>query len=329
MKRRAFLAAVGSAAAWPLVALAQNAEASKIYRIGYLGSGSPATSGHYAASFRDALGNLGYVEGRNTVTSYHWVAGDFDRLPALVDQLLRGKPDVIIGFGGTEIASAIKSATSTLPVVILTDDPVAEGLVDSLARPGGNLTGVSIMQFEAEAKRVQLLKATFPRATHIAVLRNPDRPRNGVQFQTIEATATAAAGLEVTIWDAASIYELDRRLSAAPVTPLDALLVLADPMLFTQRLQIVGFAARNHLPGFYFWREFVEAGGLMSYGPNLAEMHRRMASYVVKILTGAKPADLPIEQPTRFELVINLKTAKALDLTIPPGVLALADAVIE
>jgi putative ABC transport system substrate-binding protein len=241
---------------------------------------------------------------------------------------LRDKPDVIIGFGGSQVANAIKSATSTLPVVILTDDPVAEGLVKSLARPGGNLTGVSVMQDEAEVKRVQLLKEALPGVARIAVLRNPDRPRSEVQLQVVKRAANAV-GLEVTTWDASSADELGRKLSATPSAPVDALLVLTDPMLFTQRERIVEFAAENRLPGFYFWREFVEAGGLMSYGPNLAAMHRRMAIYVAKILKGEKPADLPVEQPIKFELVINTKTAKTLGLMISSGVLAIADDVVE
>ena len=303
-------------------------EAGKSFRIGYLGSGSPTTSGRYVAGFRDALKGLGYVEGQNTLITYRWAAGKFDGLPELVDELLRDKPDVIIGFGGSQVANAIKSATSTLPVVILTDDPVAEGLVKSLARPGGNLTGVSVMQDEAEVKRVQLLKEALPGVARIAVLRNPDRPRSEVQLQVVKRAANAV-GLEVTTWDASSADELGRILSAAPSAPVDALLVLTDPMLFTQRDRIVEFAAENRLPGFYFWREFVEAGGLMSYGPNLAAMHRRMAIYVAKILKGEKPADLPVEQPIRFELVINTKTAKTLGLTISSGVLAIADEVVE
>jgi putative tryptophan/tyrosine transport system substrate-binding protein len=303
-------------------------ETGKSIRIGYLGSGSPATSGRYAAEFRDALKGFGYVEGQNTVITYRWAAGKFDGLPELVDELLRDKPDVIVGFGGSQVANAIKSATSTLPVVILTDDPVAEGLVKSLARPGGNLTGVSVMQDEAEVKRVQLLKEALPGVARIAVLRNPDRPRSEVQLQVLKRAANAV-GLEVTTWDASSADELGRILSATPSAPVDALLVLTDPMLFTQRERIVEFAAENRLPGFYFWREFVEAGGLMSYGPNLAAMHRRMAIYVAKILKGEKPADLPVEQPIKFELVINTKTAKTLGLMISSGVLAIADDVVE
>jgi putative ABC transport system substrate-binding protein len=280
------------------------------------------------AGFRDALKGLGYVEGQNTLITYRWAAGKFDGLPELVDELLRDKPDVIIGFGGSQVANAIKSATSTLPVVILTDDPVAEGLVKSLARPGGNLTGVSVMQDEAEVKRVQLLKEALPGVARIAVLRNPDRPRSEVQLQVVKRAANAV-GLEVTTWDASSADELGRILSATPSAPVDALLVLTDPMLFTQRERIVEFAAENRLPGFYFWREFVEAGGLMSYGPNLAAMHRRMAIYVAKILKGEKPADLPVEQPIKFELVINTKIAKTLGLMISSGVLAIADDVVE
>jgi putative tryptophan/tyrosine transport system substrate-binding protein len=326
MRRREFIAGLGGVAAWPVVARAQGQ--ANVQRIGYLGSGSPASSGHYAASFRDALGKLGYVEGRNVLITYRWAKGRFDQLPALINELLREKPDVIIAFGGPEVTGAIKSATSTIPVVFLTDDPVAEGVVDSLARPGGNLTGVSVMQNEAEVKRIQLIKDALPNAARIAVLRNPDRPRSVEQLQTTQE-AGSVAGLEVTPWDVASINELDRILSRAPVEPFDALLVTRDPMLFNQRMQIVEFAARNHLPGFYFWREFVEVGGLISYGPNPADIHRRMASYVAKILKGAKPADLPVEQPTKFELVINLKAAKAIGLTVPPALVARADEVIE
>ena len=188
-------------------------EAGKSFRIGYLGSGSPTTSGRYVAGFRDALKGLGYVEGQNTLITYRWAAGKFDGLPELVDELLRDKPDVIIGFGGSQVANAIKSATSTLPVVILTDDPVAEGLVKSLARPGGNLTGVSVMQDEAEVKRGQLLKEALPGVARIAVLRNPDRPRSEVQLQVVKRAANAV-GLEVTTWDASSADELGRILSA-------------------------------------------------------------------------------------------------------------------
>src|ERR1700694_3181143 len=193
-------------------------ETGKNFRIGYLGSGSPATSGRDAAGFRDALKGLGYVEGQNTVITYRWAAGRFDGLPELVDELLRDKPDVIIAFGGSKVANAIKFATSTLPVVILTDDPVAEGLVKSLARPGGNLTGVSVMQDEAEVKRVQLLKEALPGVARIAVLRNPDRPRSEVQLQVVKRAANAV-GLEVTTWDASSADGLGRRLSARSPAP--------------------------------------------------------------------------------------------------------------
>ena len=308
------------------VAVAQ--ESGKTYRIGYLGNGSPVTSGRYAEGFIDALRGLGFVEGKNTVITYRWAEGTFDRLPALAGELVRDKPDVIVGLGGALVAAAIKSATSTLPSVILTDDPVAEGLVASLARPGGNLTGVSVLQEKAELKRVQLLKDTLPHAARIAILRNPSRPNSAVQLDAAKKAASSL-GLEVTTWDASSTEELGRLLSTVSVASIDAVLALTDPMLSLQRERIVGFAAENRLPGFYFWREFVEAGGLMSYGPNLINMHRLMASYVAKILKGRKPSDLPIEQPTAFELVINIKTAKSLGLTIPPGVLAIADEVIE
>jgi putative ABC transport system substrate-binding protein len=303
-------------------------ETGKTYHIAYLGSGSPATSGRYAKGFLETLNKLGFVEGQNTQITYRWAEGNFDRVSNLVGELLREKPDVIIGFGGTQIASAIKSATSIVPAVILTNDPVAEGLVQSLARPGRNLTGVGLLQEEAELKRLQLLKETLPLSARIAVLRNPERPHSQEQLEAIK-TAANALGVETTIWEASSAAELGQLLSSVKVARLDALLVLTDPMLFSQRERIIAFAAKNRLPGFYFWREFAEVGGLMSYGPNLAEMHRHMALYVAKILKGTKPADLPIELPTTFELVINIKTVKALGLTIPPGVLAIADEVIE
>ncbi len=303
-------------------------EIGKTYHIGYLGSGSPLTSGRYADSFVDALRGLGFVEGNNTVITYRWAQGKFDQLPAMAGELVRDKPDVIVGMGGTLVASAIKSATSTLPAVILTDDPVAEGLAASLARPGGNLTGVSVLQDKAELKRIQLLKDMLPHAARIAILRNPSRPNSAVQLDAA-TKAASSLGLELTIWEASTTEELDRLLSTVSVASVDALLALTDPILSAQRERIVKFAAVNRLPGSYFWREFVETGGLMSYGPNLINMQRLIASYVAKILKGTKPSDLPIEQPTAFELVINIRTAKSLGLTIPPGVLAIADEVIE
>jgi putative tryptophan/tyrosine transport system substrate-binding protein len=303
-------------------------EVGRSYRIAYLGSGSPTTSERYSAEFREALAKLGYVAGQNVLISYRWAEGGLDQLPALVGELLRDKPDVIIGFGGSQVAHSIKSATSTVPAVVLTDDPVAEGLVESLAKPGGNLTGISALQEEAELKRMQLLKEAFPNTSRIAVLRNPDRPHGARQLEAIKKAANSLK-FEITTWDASKPDQLSRTLQSMPADQIDALLVLTDPMLSAQRERIVDFAAAKHLPAFYFWREFVDAGGLMSYGPNLVEMHRRMASYVDKILKGSKPADLPVERPVKFELIINLKTAKALGLSISPAVLAIADEVIE
>ena len=329
MQRREFITMIGGAAvvSWPVVVTTAQ-EIGKTYHIAYLGSGSPVTSGRYAEGFVDALHGLGFDEGKNTIIIYRWAEGKFDRLPALASELIRDRPDVIVGLGGALVASAIKSATSTLPAVILTDDPVAEGLVASLARPEGNLTGVSVLQEKAELKRMQLLKDTLPRAVRIAILRNPSRPNGAAQLDAAKKAASSL-GLEVTTWDASSADQLGRLLSTVSAASVDAVLTLTDPMLSVQRERIVLFAAENRLPGFYFWREFVEAGGLMSYGPNLIYMHRLMASYVARILKGAKPSDLPIEQPTVFELVINIKTARSLGLAIPPGVLAIADEVIE
>jgi putative ABC transport system substrate-binding protein len=233
------------------VAVAQ--ESGKTYRIGYLGNGSPVTSGRYAEGFIDALRGLGFVEGKNTVITYRWAEGNFDRLPALAGELVRDKPDVIVGLGGALVAAAIKSATSTLPSVILTDDPVAEGLVASLARPGGNLTGVSVLQEKAELKRVQLLKDTLPHAARIAILRNPSRPNSAVQLDAAKKAASSL-GLEVTTWDASSTEELGRLLSTVSVASIDAVLALTDPMLSLQRERIVRSVLRwrnaRHRPRF-------------------------------------------------------------------------------
>jgi putative ABC transport system substrate-binding protein len=325
MKRRQFIATLAVIlAATPAAAQ----DRRRTYRIGYLGSGSPAASGRFLAAFRDGLRKLGYVDGENIAIDYQWAEGRLERLPGLAEILISHKPEVIVGFGGAQVTRVLKSATATIPVVFLTDDPVVEGIVDSMARPGGNLTGVSVLSVDLEAKRVELIKEALPQATRIAALHNPDHPRAGDNLATVRATAVKL-GLDVTVAEARNIDEIESALSLLADAKADALLVMTDPMLNTQRDRIVAFAARRYLPGFYFWREFAEAGGLISYGPSLGDMHRRMAAYVDKILKGDKPGDLPIEQPTRFELVVNLKVARALDITLPLPLLTRADEVIE
>jgi ABC-type uncharacterized transport system substrate-binding protein len=330
MRRRARLIGlmVLIAAILPMPSRVAAQDAAKAYRIGYLGSGPQATSGGYAASFRDALRKLGYVEGRNIEIDYRWAEGRFERLPGLIDDLIGRNPQLIISFGGAQAAKALKSATTTVPVVFLTDDPVAEGIVDSLARPGGNMTGVSVVGSALDAKRLELIKEALPQTARLAVLRNQERPGAAHQLEAVKA-AGRGLGFALTVADARSADELDRAFSVIADAKPDALLVLTDPMLFTARARILDFAARQRLPASYFWREFVAAGGLMSYGASISDMHRRMAPYVDKILKGANPAELPVEQPTTFELVVNLKTAGALGLTLPVSFLARADEVIE
>jgi putative ABC transport system substrate-binding protein len=324
MRRRHFIAALAMVVTAPPAASREG----RVYRVGYLGSGSPALSSRFLMAFRDGLRKLGYVDGENIAIDYQWAEGRLERLPGLAEIIISHKPEVIVGFGGPQVTQVLKSATTTIPVVFLTDDPVVEGVVDSMARPGGNLTGVSVQSVDLEAKRVELIKEALPQATRIAALHNPDHPRAGDNLATVRATA-AKLGLDITVAKARSIDEVESALSLLADAKVDALLVMTDPMLNTQRDRIVAFAARQRLPGFYFWREFAEAGGLISYGPSLGEMHRRMAAYVDKILKGDKPGDLPIEQPTRFELVVNLTAARALDIALPLPLLARADEVIE
>jgi putative tryptophan/tyrosine transport system substrate-binding protein len=324
MKRRELLAALGSIALAASMAAAQNF--SKVLRIAFIGSGQE--NGRYVASFRDALHSLGYIEGQNIQIEYRWAEGKFDLLPGLISNLVAKEPDVIVSFGGGQLTRTLKSATSTVPVVFLTGDPVAEGIVASLARPGGNLTGVAVLAMELDTKRMELVKEVLPHAMRIAVLRNPDYSRAKDQLENVVAAARVL-GLEVGLGEARSSGELEGAFTALSRVQADALLVLSDPMLNSQSARIVDFAASNHLPGFYFWRQFVDLGGLISYGASLDDMLRRMGFYVDRILRGAKPSELAIEQPTRFELVINLKTARALGLSIPSSLLAHADEVIE
>jgi putative ABC transport system substrate-binding protein len=308
----------------PLAAEAQQAE--KVARIAFLSTSSAASG--FADAFTQGLQEFGYVEGRNIRIEYRWADGHYDRLPRLAKELVELKVDLIVCTGGAPSARAAKAATKTIPVVFLTRDPVATGLVTSVARPGGNLTGIDLITAELDAKRLEILKETLPTARQVAVLWNPEGPLATQQRNRVE-DAARALGLRIRFMSARRSEDIEPTFTVLARERPDALLVAADPMFNNERARIVALAARVRLPAAYFWREFVEAGGLLSYAVNLQQMHRRLAVFVDKILKGAKPADLPVEQPTRFELVINLKTAKALGLTIPQTVILQADQVIQ
>ena len=325
--RRDFIAvlAAGSLAA-PRRAQAQ--QAGKVPRVAFLGNSTAALEANLVGPFREGLRDLGYVEGRNIVVEYRWAEGKYERLPELVAELLALKVDVIVA-AGTPAALAVKRATTTIPLVMVAvGDPVGTGLVASLARPGGNLTGLASIAPDLEGKLLELLKELVPKLSRVSFLMNPDNA-----FHAMSAThageAAAVLHLKLRFVGVRTESEFDQAFAAIVKDLPGALVVLADRVFLHNRQRIVDFAARNRLPVVYPYRELVEAGGLMCFGPNYADMHRRAATYVDKILKGAKPADLPVEQPTKFELIINLKTAKALRLTIPQSLLGRADEVIK
>jgi putative tryptophan/tyrosine transport system substrate-binding protein len=322
--RRTFLAGTGAVLlAAPLAAQAQ--QASKIYRVGVVANASPPSA--YVDAFREGLRELGYVEGRNIGLEVRYTEGRMERLPALMSELVRLNVDVIVAGGGAVGARVAKQATKTIPIVSpAMADPIAAGLVASLARPGGNLTGLSMLNTELSSKRLELLKAASPKVTVVAILRDP--AVDTAQLKEAER-ATRTLGLHVEIVDARAPSDFPAAFADARKRRADAMVVLASSFFNSHRDTIVKLAATSRLAAIYEQRDFTEAGGLMSYGPKLTEMYRRAATYVDKILKGAKPADLPVEQPTKFELVINLKTAKALGLTIPPSLLGRADEVIQ
>ena len=327
MKRREFITGIGAAAAWPIVARAQQ---KSMPVIGFLGSAEPGVLAMVA--FRQGLRELGYVEGSNIQIEYRWAEGKMERLPALAAELVARKVDVILTAGGTAAALAAKQATTTVPIVFgVVGDPIAEGLVGSLARPGGNVTGLSNVTNDLVGKWLELLKQVAPGVSLIAVLMKPDSmPEEARKVRLKEvAVSGQALGVQLQVVDARGPADFDRAFSEMSVKGAGALLVLATPVFDIERQRIVDLAARNRLPSVYASRNYVESGGLMCYGPNLADLLRRAAGYVDKILKGAKPTDLPVEQPTKFELVINRKTANALGLTVPPTLLAQADDVIE
>jgi putative ABC transport system substrate-binding protein len=311
-------------------ALAADAQpAGMVHRMGYLASSSPATARPLLEAFRQGLGELGWVEGQNLVIEYRFAEGQHDRLPELAAELVRLKVDVIAA-GPTPPALAARNATRTIPIVMTAvGDPVRLGLVASLARPGGNVTGVSFdVGLEVFAKGLELLREASPGLRRVAILSNPANPAQGVAIRDVTAAARSL-GLQLQVVEARGPEAFDGVFAVMAKDRVGALLVLTDSLFLLHRVRLAGLATQHRLPSMYAIRESVEAGGLMSYGPSLVAAFRGAAVFIDKILRGAKPGDLPVEQPTKFELVINLKTAKALGLTIPPALLQRADQVIE
>jgi putative ABC transport system substrate-binding protein len=324
LNRRDLLIFGSTAIVWPVAAHAQQ---KAIPVIGYLHFGSPGPAAPDVAAFRKGLGETGYVEGQNVGIELRWAEGHYDRLPALAADLV-GRNVALIVAGGPPSARAAKDATSTIPIVFTTSDPVAEGLVASLARPGGNLTGFSLLAGELMPKRLELLTELVPQAKVIAWLMNPASPRAGRAIIYMQEAARAK-GVQLPILKASTESEIDAAFASLVQLYAGAPVVVADAFFNSRREQIVALAARYAVPAIYEWREFAVAGGLISYGTSLTTVDRQVGGYVGKILKGAKPADLPVQQPTTFELVINIKTAKTLGLTVPQSILAGADEVIE
>ena len=329
MDRRAFIGTLaGGLLAAPRAGEAQ--QATRVPLIGYL-AGNLAAGPHLPEAFRQGLRDLGYVEGRNLVIEYRDAEGTLERLPALAAELVALKVDVILA-ASTPQALAAKQATGTLPIVFAAaDDAVGSGLVTSLARPGGNVTGLSFLAPELVGKRLELLKQAIPGVARVAVLWQPGGLGERTEKDQLKEADVAARALGVRLQfvEARGPADIDRAFSDMTRARAGALTVLTGAMFFIERRRLVDLAAQNRLPAVYPWREGVDVGGLMAYGPNIPDLSRRAATYVDKILKGAKPGDLPVEQPTKFELVISLKTAKALGLTIPPSLLQRADQVIE
>jgi putative ABC transport system substrate-binding protein len=309
-----------------VVARAQ--QPAKIARVGFLGNSTAALEANLVGPFREGMRELGYEEGRNVVIEYRWAEGNYARLPALVGELLAAKVDVIVT-AGTPAALAVKGVTSSTPcVMVAVGDPVGTKLIASLARPGGNLTGLSSVAPDLEGKRLELLRDILPNLSHVAVFLNSS---NLFHETGVRQAREAAQSLRIKLQflDVRKAEELDGAFAAITKEQPEAVLIFADRVFLHNRTRIIDFIAKSRLPSVNAYRELVEAGGLMSFGPSYGDMHRRAAQYVHKILKGAKPADLPVEQPVKFELFVNVKAAKALGITVPPTLLARADEVIE
>ena len=311
--------------------VAEAQQPKKVPRIGYLSSFDPATESARAEAIRLALRELGYIEGQNIAIEYRYAEGKLDRSPELAAELVRLKVDIIVVAGGAGLIRAAKNATKTIPIVMVGagSDPVEAGLVESLARPGGNVTGITNLARELGGKRLELLKEAVPKVARVAVLYDPANPASVLEVKEVLPVAARALGLTIQPWEVRAADDFERVFAALNKQRPDGLYVPGGPLMSANRKRIAGFALKSRLPSMYSNREAVDAGGLMYYGADLADSYRRVAYYVDRILKGAKPADLPVEQPTKFELVINLKTAKQIGLTIPPDVLARASRLIK
>jgi putative tryptophan/tyrosine transport system substrate-binding protein len=326
MKRREFITLLGGIAAWPLAARAQQ-QAMPV--IGFMSSRSPEDSVNVLNAFRRGLSEGGLIEGENVAIEFRWARGAYQELPALAAELVSRRVAVLVAVGGDPSALAAKAATSSIPIVFNSTDPIKSGLVASLNRPGGNATGVYILTEYLEAKRLGLLHELFLAAAQFAVLLNPPKRPSAAQQPLELSEAARTVGRPVVVLNASTDAELNAAFATLARQRVVAMLVSADPFFETRRDQIIAFAAQQKLPAIYNSRESAVAGGLMSYGVSFSEAYRQVGVYAARILNGAKPADLPVMQSVKFELVINLKTAKALGLTIPDKLLALADEVIE
>jgi putative tryptophan/tyrosine transport system substrate-binding protein len=326
MRRRLFIAGLGSAAvAWPFAAWSQRVA---LPVIGFVNSGSADAFARYGAAFRKGLGETGYVEGQNVTVEYHWLEGQFERLPALMADLVRRRV-AVIATPGTAAAIAAKSATATIPIVFgVSDDPVKLGLVASLARPGGNATGMNFFLREVTVKRLSLLHELVPNAFRVAVLFNQASTTAETALQGVQEAAHTI-GLQIRILNATTIGEIDAAFATLAHERPDALFVAADQFFSSRRVQLATLAANHRIPAAYGQRDYVASGGLMSYGTDIAETYRQVGVYAGNILNGARPADLPVVQSTRFEMVINLTTAKALGIEVPETLLATADELIK
>jgi putative ABC transport system substrate-binding protein len=327
MNRRTFLSVLVSATVVPpLIAEAQ--QSGKVPRIGFLGNSTAALEANLIGPFREGLHDHGYVEGRNLVVEYRWAEGEYGRFPALIAELLALKVAVIVT-AGTPAALAVKKATRSVPLVMIAvGDPVGTGIVPSLSQPGGNITGVTSIAPEMEGKRLELLREVVPSVSSIAVLWNAANPIQVIQEKQVRASAHVLK-MKVLSRPVHTKEEIDEALGTIVRERPDALLVLADRLLLHHRAYLMDFAIHQRLPGVHAYRELIEAGGLMSYGPSYEDMHRRAAYFIARVLKGANPGDLPVERPSKFDLVINLKTAKALGVTIPQSVLLRATEVIQ
>jgi len=327
MKRRAFITLIGGAAAWPLAARAQQ---PAMPVVAFINAGSAEGAAHYAAAFRQGLNETGYVEGRNVTIEYHWLEGRYDRVPGLIAEFVSRRVAVIATPASTAAAVAAEAATATIPIVFgVGEDPVRLGLVPNLARPGGNVTGINFFVNEAVPKRLGLLRDLLPAAVRIAVISNPRNP--GISEPVLKdlENAADALGLKIQVFNASTGHEIETAFTAIAHERAEALFVAPDALFNSRRVQFAILAARDRIPASYSNRYHVEAGGLMSYGTDIADSFRQVGVYAGKILNGAKPADLPVTQSTKFELAINLQTARALGLEVPSGLLLAADEVIE